>query len=822
MFTRFTERARKVIVMSRNEASRLKSGCLDCEHLLLGLLKEGGGVAVATLQELHITPVTLRKEIETRTTSRGRANAKLGDIPFTPAAKKALEFSVEFARHFNHNYIGTEHLLLGILRERRNLAARILKEYGVTEERLKRQVLEFLEAAQRKAKEDKELKVLKQFSSDLTELARQDKLDPIIGRLDEMERIIQILSRRTKNNLVLLGEPGVGKTAIVEGLAQLIVHGNVPTPMKKKRLVSLDLAALVAGTKYRGQFEERLKSVVNEIKKTKDIILFVDEIHTLIGAGAAEGSIDASNMLKPALSRGEIQCIGATTLGEYRKYLEKDGALARRFQSILVEPPMAEETIRILKGLREKYESYHKVKIPDGSIKLAVRFSEQYITDRFFPDKSIDVIDEACSRRKIEGYTYPPSFKKLADQIKEVSGLKEAAVQEQDFERAAELRDRERQFRTKLERLKLDWRETREKVRPVVTEEDVALVTSNWTGIPLSRIEADESERLLHMEEELHKRIVGQDEAIKAISKAIRRSRTGLRDLKRPAGSFIFLGPTGVGKTELSKALAEFLFGDEAALIRIDMSEYMEQFSVSRLVGSPPGYIGFDEGGQLTEKVRRRPYSIILLDEIEKAHPDIFNILLQVLDDGQLTDSLGRVVNFKNTVLIMTSNLGARSIEKQTSLGFHQQDEHASYERMHKLISAELKRMFNPEFLNRLDDSIIFHMLTEEHIGKIVEIMIDQVNAQLSERGMVIELSQEAKQWIIRRGFEPAYGARPLRRIIQRHVEDALAEEVLKGNIDDNSIILVTVKDDELAFVEMSPAISSVEGNIAMNMMRDA
>jgi ATP-dependent Clp protease ATP-binding subunit ClpC len=818
MFTRFTERARKVIVMSRNEASRLKSDTLGCEHLLLGLLKEGGGVAVAALQELRVSSVTLRKEIESRVV-RGIANANLSEIPFTQAAKKALEYSVEFARHFNHNYIGTEHLLLGIFRERHNLAARILREYGITEEKLTRQILEILGIAQKKAKEEKEFKVLKQFSTDLTELARQDKLDPIIGRVDEMERIIQILSRRTKNNPILLGEPGVGKTAIVEGLAQRVVHGNVPEPMKNKRLVSLDLAALVAGTKYRGQFEERLKAVVNEIRNSRDIILFVDEIHTLIGAGAAEGSFDASNMLKPALSRGELQCIGATTLEEYRKYLEKDGALARRFQSILVNPPTPEETTQILRGLREKYESYHKVKISDNTIKLAVKLSDQYITDRFLPDKSIDVVDEACSSRKIEGYTYPPSFKKLADQIKEVNRLKEAAVQEQDFERAAELRDRERQFRTKLDALKVKWRETREKVRPVVTEEDVALVCSNWTGIPLSRIEADESERLLHIEEELHKRIVGQDDAIRVISKAIRRSRTGLRNPKRPVGSFIFLGPTGVGKTELSKALAEFLFGDEAALIRLDMSEYMEQFAVSRLVGAPPGYIGFEEGGQLTETVRRRPYSVILLDEIEKAHPDVFNILLQVLDDGQLTDSMGRTVNFKNTILIMTSNLGARSIEKQTSLGFHQQDDHTAYEWMNELITAELKRVFNPEFLNRLDDVIIFHTLTEAHVSKIVDMMIDQVNARLSERGIMIEISPEAKHWIIHRGFDPGYGARPLRRIIQRNIEDPLAEEVLKQNFDDNTMILVTVNNDELSFVEMPSAISSAEENLEINVM---
>lgn len=818
MFTRFTERARKVIVMSRNEASRLKSDSLDCEHLFLGLLKEGEGVAVACLQELRIPSETLRREIESKLLKTRSTSAKLSDIPFTVAAKKAMEYAVEYARHFNHNYIGTEHLLLGIYKERYNQAARILREYGVTEDKLKRQTLHVLGMAQKKAKEEKELKVLKQFSTDLTELARQDKLDPIIGRIDEMERIIQILSRRTKNNPVLLGEPGVGKTAIVEGLAQRIVQGDVPEAIRKKRIVSLDLGALVAGTKYRGQFEERLKAVVNEIKASKEIILFVDEIHTLIGAGAAEGSIDASNMLKPALSREELQCIGATTLEEYRKYIERDGALARRFQSIVVNPPSKEDTALILKGLREKYESYHKVKIPDTSIKLAVRFAEQYISDRFFPDKAIDVLDEACSRRKIEGYTYPPSFKKLSDRVKEVNKLKEIAVQEQNFERAAELRDRERQFRAKLEVLKLNWRETREKAQPVVTEEDVSFVASTWTGIPLNRIEADETERLLQMEHELHRRIVGQEPAIQSISKAIRRSRTGFRNPKRPIGAFMFLGPTGVGKTELSKALAEFLFGDESALIRIDMSEYMEQFAVSRLVGAPPGYVGYDDGGQLTEKVRRRPYSVILLDEIEKAHPDIFNILLQVLDDGQLTDSMGRIVNFKNTILIMTSNLGARLLQKRTFLGFHQMDEDTSYSQMNTLIHSELKRVFNPEFLNRLDEMITFHPLSQIHIGQIIDLMINDVNTQLHKKNMDLRLSGEAKEWLIQKGFDPAYGARPLRRVIQSYIEDPLAEEVLKGHLGAESVIEVQIDDDTPAFLEISSFAAPEKKNVEVTV----
>jgi ATP-dependent Clp protease ATP-binding subunit ClpC len=802
MFDRFTERARKVIILARDEASRLKHDSLDCEHLLLGLIREGGGIAIAALQKLGVDPDRLRQEIESRLV-KGRETPPLSEIPFTPAAKKVLELSIEASRQLGHNYIGTEHLLLGLEKERNSQAARILRDFGINEEKLKRQILWLLGTPQESAKEQEEFKVLKHFSVDLTQLAREGKIDPVIGRDDETERVIQILSRRTKNNPILLGEPGVGKTAIVEGLAQRIVTGTVPEILLNKHVITLDLAALVAGTKYRGQFEERLKAVMKEIKGSDRIIMFIDEIHTLVGAGAAEGSIDASNMLKPSLSRGEIQCIGATTLDEYRKYIEKDGALARRFQTVIVAPPKSDETIDILKGLREKYEGFHRVKIPDDVIKSAVRLSDQYITDRFFPDKAIDVIDEASSRRKLQGYMYPPSFKELEEEIQQVNMQKESAVLEQDFEKAAELRDKERQLRAKLETLKVNWRENREKITPIVTEEDIAHVVSKWTGIPLYKLEETETDRLLHMEDELHRRVVGQEEAIKAISKAIRRSRTGLKNPKRPVGSFIFLGPTGVGKTELSKALAEFLFGSESALIRIDMSEYMEKFSVSRLVGAPPGYIGYDEGGQLTEKVRRRPYSVILLDEIEKAHPDVFNILLQVLEDGQLTDSIGHVVDFKNTVIIMTSNVGARMIEKRTSLGFHQQDEDVTYEKMKEMVTSELKKVFNPEFLNRIDEVITFHTLQREHINQIVEIMISQVNSQLIKKGITLTLDQEVKEWLANKGYNPSYGARPLRRVIQKYIEDALAEEVLKGRFKEDMVVRVVVEDEnKLGFIE--------------------
>ncbi len=811
MFTRFTERARKVIMMSRNEAGRLQSDSLDCEHLFLGLLQEGSGVAAACLQELHIPPDKVRKELERRLHYRMKAPSQLDEIPFTPAAKRAIEYSIEYAKTFHHNYIGTEHLLLGIFRERNNLAAQILRENRVTEERLKRHVLSLLDAARKKEQEEKELKTLRKFSTDLTERAREGELDPVIGRLDEMERLIQILSRRTKNNPVLLGEAGVGKTAIVEGLAQRIAREDVPPTMRDKRLVSLDLAALVAGTKYRGQFEERLKTLMNELRQSKKVILFIDEIHTLIGAGAGQGSFDASNMLKPALTRQEIQCIGATTLEEYRKYIERDGALARRFQGVVVPPPSPEETIQIVQGLRTRYETYHSVTIPDTSIELAVRLSDRYMTDRYFPDKTIDVIDEACSRRKIEGTTYPPGFKKLADTIRELGRLKEHAVKEQDFEQAAVLRDRERQFEHKFAIMKSEWRQSLQENRPVVTEEDIANVSSVWTGIPLNRLETDDSERLMRMEDELHARVVGQDAAIQAVSKAIRRSRTGFGNPRRPIGSFMFLGPTGVGKTELSKALAALLFGDESALIRIDMSEYMEQFAVSRLVGAPPGYIGHDEGGQLTERVRRQPYSVILFDEIEKAHPDIFNLLLQLLDDGQLTDSVGRIVNFKNTVIIMTSNLGARLIEKRTPMGFQSADEDTSYQQIDALIQSELKNVFNPEFLNRLDDTITFHPLTKDHIGDILDIMFRELNTQLQASDMKLLVSPEAKEWLRDTGFDPAYGARPLRRTLQRYIEDPLAEEVLKGRFHKNARILVTIEDDQVVFLDTPDAETFLE-----------
>ncbi len=797
MFDRFTERARKTIIIAKEEALRFRHDALDCEHLLLGLIREGRGVGISALQRLNVDLELLQHDLENRLV-RGAWGFRSNDIPFSPSSKEVLRLAIELSRELGHNYVGSEHLLLGILREGNNLGALVLREYGVTEDLLYEQIQELLGDTKRGSKKKYDLKVLRQFSTELTQLAAEGKIDPVIGREKEIARIIQILSRRTKNNPILLGEPGVGKTAIVEGLAQRIVTGDVPEILHEKKLITLDLASVVAGTMYRGQFEERLKAIMKElIASERQLIVFIDEIHTLMGAGSAQGSLDASSMLKPALSRGEIQCIGATTLDEYRKYVEKDGALARRFQPIHISQPSLDDTINILQGLRETYESYHNVRIPDSSIKLAVRLSDQYITDRYFPDKAIDVIDEASSHRKLKEYGYPADVMKVEALLQEISDKKDQAVWAQDFKGAADFRDKERNLRKNLETVKELWRQENDQHIPLVSEDDVAHVVSKWTGIPLMKIEENETEKLLHMEEDLHKRVIGQDEAVKAVSRAIRRSRTGIKNPKRPAGVFIFLGPTGVGKTELSRALAEYLFGSENTLIRIDMSEYMERHAVSRLIGAPPGYIGYDEGGQLTEKVRRQPYSIVLFDEIEKAHPDVFNILLQIMEDGQLTDSYGRHVDFKNTIVIMTSNVGAKMIQKRSHLGFHQESEELHYQKMKERVTGELKRVFNPEFLNRVDEVITFHGLSLKHIQAIVDIMMRDINRQIQDRNLTIILSAEAKRWLSEKGYDPVYGARPLRRLIQQSVEDMLAEEILNGRLSEEHTIQIVLKEDD-------------------------
>ncbi|MFQ5894311.1 MAG: ATP-dependent Clp protease ATP-binding subunit [Nitrospinota bacterium] len=811
MFKRFTERARKVIILAREEAEHYRHEYLGTEHILLGILKDGGGIAVAVLQKVGVDPKQLRLELE-RNLPKSLGGTVEGDIPFTPKAKKVLEYAVEEARLMGHNYIGTEHLLLGIVREKDGLAAKILASFGVKLQQTREQTINLLrEPVATRSREKSKTPALDEFGRDLTDLATEDKLDPVIGRHNEIERVIQILSRRTKNNPVLIGEPGVGKTAIVEGLAQRIVNKEVPQVLYGKRVVALDLGALVAGTKYRGQFEARLKAIMKEIVQAENVIIFIDELHTLVGAGAAEGSIDASNMLKPALSRGEVQCIGATTMDEYRRYIEKNGALERRFQVILVDPPTVEDTVEILRGLKDKYEEHHRSRITDESIVTAVRLSNQYVSDRYLPDKAIDVVDEAASKVRLEKVTYPPQVRGLQREIEELVHRKKEYIERQDFEKAVELRDKEEAARERLEVLKRQWEESQSDEEPVVTEEDVAFVVSRMTGVPLARIEMTEGERLLRMEEELNSRIIGQEEAVSALTKAVRRARAGLKNPLRPIGCFLFLGPTGVGKTEMARVLAEYMFGDPNALIRVDMSEYMERFNVSRLTGAPPGYVGYEEGGQLTERVRRRPYSVVLLDEIEKAHPDVFHILLQVMDDGHMTDSYGRKVDFRNVVLVMTSNLSARAIEKNVSMGFQKVDERTSYERMTESIRAELKRTFNPEFLNRVDEVVIFHSLNHEHILRIVDLELAKVNKTLKPKGIALELTPEVREWLAEQGHDPSYGARPLRRIIQRHVEDSLAEETLRGRFAEGGTVLVKLVGDGIVFEEKSGKVLSAQ-----------
>ena len=813
MFNKFTERARKVILLAKEEAKRFNHDYIGTEHILLGLIREGEGVAAAVLQKLGLSPEKIRLEVE-KLVQSGPSTMVSGDIPFTPKAKKVIELAMEEARSLGHNYIGTEHLLLGLIREGEGVASQVLVNLGLDLNRVRNEVITLLgssgPAPTQAGSSKTKTPALDAFGRDLTKLAQDGKLDPVIGRKDEIERVIQILGRRTKNNPVLLGEAGVGKTAIVEGLAQNIIKGDVPEILRDRRVIILDLALMVAGTKYRGQFEERIKAVMDEIRRSEHIILFIDELHTLVGAGAAEGAIDASNILKPALSRGEIQCIGATTLDEYRKYIEKDAALERRFQTIIVEPPSVNETVEILKGLRDKYEAHHRVKYLDEALEAASKFADRYISGRFLPDKAIDLIDEAGSRARLSVLTVPPEIKDLEEKIEQIRKEKEASIKGQDFERAASLRDQEREAKERLEKVKQEWKKTKGDAMPVITPEDIAVVVSKWTGVPVSRLEQRESERLLNMEGELHKRIIGQEEAITAIARAIRRSRAGIKDPRRPIGSFVFLGPTGVGKTLLARALAEFLFGDEDALAQYDMSEYMEKFNVSRLVGAPPGYVGYEEGGQLTERIRRRPYSVVLLDEIEKAHPDVFNLLLQVLEDGRLTDSFGRKVDFRNTVLIMTSNLGAELLKKQGSLGFAPAKSEVTFEKMKEQLLDEVKRAFKPEFLNRIDEVIVFQPLTRDDLMKIVELEINYVKERLREQQIIVELDASAKEFIVEKGFDQVFGARPLKRVIQRYLEDPLAEEVIARRFKPGAPIRVFRKDDRLEFEgELATATSA-------------
>ena len=810
MMNNFTPRAQQVLALARKEADRFNHNYVGTEHLLLGLIKLGQGVAVNVLQKMGLDLDTVRMEVEKHVGSHPETKM-VGNIPYTPRVKKVLALAGKEAKALNHSYVGTEHILLGLLREGEGVAARVLKSLEVDIERTRNEILKELdpnftppeseaEAPQEGNKKDVKTPALRAFGRDLTELARKDELDPVIGRKDEIERVIQILCRRTKNNPVLLGEAGVGKTAIVEGLAQEIAAGDVPELLRDKRVITLDLALMVAGTKYRGQFEERIKAVMDEIRRSKNVILFIDELHTIVGAGSAEGAMDASNIIKPALSRGELQCVGATTLNEYRKYIEKDAALERRFQTVKVEAPTIEEAAQILRGLRPKYEAHHKAKLTDEALDAAVRLSDRYLTGRFLPDKAIDVMDEAGARARINAMTRPPDVKEIEKEIETIRNDKEAAIKAQDFEKAASLRDSEKQAKDKLERILDEWRERREEQEVVVTAEDIMHIVSKWTGVPLNRMEEKEAQKLLKMEDELKQRVIGQDEAVVAISKALRRSRADLKDPRRPIGSFIFLGPTGVGKTFLARSLAEFMFGDVDALIQIDMSEYMEKFTASRLIGSPPGYVGYEEGGQLSEAVRRRPYSVVLFDEVEKAHPDVMHLLLQILEEGKITDSLGRKIDFRNTIIIMTSNVGAELIKRQTSMGFGAVAGHETYEAMREKIMEESKRTFKPEFLNRLDDMIVFHTLERESLAKIVELEVAKVVERIRAKDIKVHLDPSAVEFLIEKGYDPTYGARPMRRAVEKHLEDPLAEELLRSNIKQGDTLDVIAAGDHLTF----------------------
>ena len=818
MFDRFTNRARQVIIIARKEADRFHHNYIGTEHILLGLIKLGQGVAVNVLRRMGLDFETVRKEVE-KAVGKGPESSKTsGEIPLTSRAKKVIEYAVEEATSLNHSYVGTEHILLGLLREEEGVAARVLNNLNIDIETVREEILKELGTAygetmypgasssmgQTVSSEypKADTPALQAFGRDLTKLAKDKKLDPVIGRDNEIERVIQVLCRRTKNNPILIGEAGVGKTAIVEGLAQRIVEGNVPEILREKRIITLDLALMVAGTKYRGQFEERIKAVMDEIRRSTNILIFIDEFHTIVGAGAAEGAIDASNILKPALSRGELQCIGATTYDEYRKYIEKDSALERRFQPIHVDAPTVEETYKILQGIKEKYEIHHNARYTDAALWAAAELSDRYITGRYLPDKAIDVMDEAGARCRISAMTRPPDIKSIEEEIEQARREKEQAIRNQEYEKAAALRDKEREIRERLEKTLKEWKNQEKENEVIVDEEDIIQIVAKWTGIPLTRLEEGESKKLLHMEEDLKKRVIGQDEAVETISRALRRSRADLKDPRRPIGSFMFLGPTGVGKTLLAKALAEFMFGDEDAIITIDMSEYMEKFNTSRLMGSPPGYVGYEEGGQLTEQVRRRPYSVVLFDEIEKAHPDVMNILLQVLEEGKLTDGLGRVVDFRNTIIIMTSNVGVDIIRKQTKVGFTASESEFDYEGMKNKIMEKVKKHFKPEFLNRIDDIIVFKTLTKEDLLKIIDIELADLLKRLEKRKITLSIPKSVKEFLIEKGTDLLYGARPLKRAIQKYIEDPLAEEILAaGEKANGKKVKLSVKGDSIKFI---------------------
>ncbi|WP_431736600.1 ATP-dependent Clp protease ATP-binding subunit [Cellulosispirillum alkaliphilum] len=798
----FTDRVKKVMQIAREESVRLGNDYVGTEHLLLGLIKEGDGVAVAVMRSMGVDLEELTNSIEKTITSTGGMMTIGQMLPFTPRAKKVLEIAANEARSMSHKYIGTEHLLLALMKDTESAAANALASSGLDYERVKEEINRVLRGGESVSgtKEKSKTPFLDHFGRDLTAMAKENKLDPVIGREKEIERVVQILSRRKKNNPVLIGEPGIGKTAIVEGLAQKVVEKNIPQVLENKRVINLDMASMVAGTKYRGQFEERLKALMVELQKNENIIIFIDELHTIVGAGGSEGSLDASNIFKPALSRGEIQCIGATTLDEYRKYIEKDGALARRFQTIMVDPPSVAETVQILSGLRHNYEDHHKVTYTDKAIDSAVKLSDRYISDRFLPDKAIDIIDEAGARKRLSSMEIPTEIRDMEKEISGVVREKESAVEQQEFERAAKLRDKQEKLKGTLLEKKALWRKSKAEERLLVDESTVTEVIATMTGIPLARLAEEETKKIINLEDELRRRVIGQDRALEAVARAIRRSRAGLHNVRRPIASFIFLGPTGVGKTELAKALSQSLFDTEDAMVRIDMSEYMEKFAVSRLVGAPPGYVGYEEGGQLTEKIRKKPYSVVLLDEVEKAHPDVFNILLQILDDGVLTDAYGRHVNFKNTIIIMTSNAGTRDVKKSGTVGFGKTTAATGYEAMKAKVTDELKRIFNPEFLNRVDETIVFNPLGKSEIAQIIEIQLRELQERLSERNIQINVDQEVKTHLVNEGYDPVLGARPLRRSIQRQLEDPLAEEFLEGRFQDGDTIIVTMKEEKVDF----------------------